>query len=78
MINSEKSGIMFTINPVTNDENEIIIEAGFGLGDAIVSGAISPNRYVVDKILFQFWIKKFLVKIGCLQEILILEELKKE
>jgi len=49
MINSEKSGVMFTINPVSNDENEIIIEAGFGLGDSIVSGAISPNRYVIDK-----------------------------
>ncbi len=49
MVNSEKSGVMFTIDPVTNDENKVIIEAGFGLGDAIVSGAISPNRYVVDK-----------------------------
>ncbi len=49
MVNSEKSGVMFTIDPVTNDETKIIIEAGFGLGDAIVSGAISPNRYVVDK-----------------------------
>ncbi|MBT4334430.1 phosphoenolpyruvate synthase [archaeon] len=49
MINSEKAGVMFSINPTTNNENEIIIEAGFGLGDAIVSGSISPDRYVVVK-----------------------------
>ena len=49
MINSEKAGVMFSMNPVTNNKSEIIIEAGFGLGDAIVSGTISPDRYVVEK-----------------------------
>jgi pyruvate, water dikinase len=58
MINSEKSGVIFTMNPVTNDENEIIIEAGYGLGDAIVSGAISPNRYVVEKDYWKLKDKK--------------------
>ncbi|TSC95915.1 MAG: Phosphoenolpyruvate synthase, partial [Candidatus Berkelbacteria bacterium Licking1014_2] len=49
MVESEKSGVMFTINPVNNDHNHIVIEAGFGLGEAIVSGSITPDRYVVDK-----------------------------
>lgn len=49
MVNSEKAGVMFTANPSTNNENEIIIEAGFGLGEAVVSGAINPDNYIIDK-----------------------------
>ncbi|MEM4266761.1 MAG: PEP/pyruvate-binding domain-containing protein, partial [Candidatus Nanoarchaeia archaeon] len=49
MVMSEKSGVMFSINPATNNENEIMIEAGWGLGEAVVSGAISPDQYIVDK-----------------------------
>lgn len=49
MINSEKSGIAFSVHPVTQDQNQIIIEAGFGLGEAIVQGSITPDSYVVDK-----------------------------
>lgn len=49
MVDSKKSGIIFTMNPVTNNKDEIIIDAGFGLGDSIVSGAVSPNTYTVDK-----------------------------
>ncbi len=49
MVKSEKSGVIFSINPATNNEDEIIIEAGWGLGEAVVSGAISPDQYTVDK-----------------------------
>jgi len=49
MVNSEESGIAFSVHPVTQDYNQIIIEAGFGLGEAIVSGQITPDSYVVDK-----------------------------
>ncbi len=49
MINSDKSGVAFTINPATNNKDELIIEAGFGLGEGIVSGAIAPDYYVIDK-----------------------------
>ena len=49
MVNSTTSGIMFTINPSTNAENEIVIEAGFGLGEAIVSGSVNPDNYIIDK-----------------------------
>lgn len=53
MIESEKSGVLFTINPLNNNENEIVIEAGWGLGEAIVSGSITPDKYVVDKKSFK-------------------------
>ena len=48
MVNSEKSGVMFTSHPVTG-ERLCIIEAAFGLGEAIVSGAVSPDTYVYDR-----------------------------
>ncbi len=48
-INSQKSGVIFTVNPVTNNKDEIIIEAIYGLGEAIVSGAINPDKYAVNK-----------------------------
>ena len=49
MVTSEISGITFTVHPVTKDKNQMIIEAGFGLGEAIVSGQITPDSYVVGK-----------------------------
>jgi pyruvate, water dikinase len=51
MVNSEKSGIAFSVNPVTNNRQEIIIDAGYGLGEAIVSGQITPDNYIVNKDL---------------------------
>ena len=49
MVESEKSGIMFTIDPVTNDKKKIMIEAIFGLGEMIVQGAVTPDHYEVNK-----------------------------
>jgi phosphoenolpyruvate synthase/pyruvate phosphate dikinase len=49
MVESEKSGIAFSVHPVTQDSNQLIVEAGYGLGEAIVSGQITPNSYVVEK-----------------------------
>jgi phosphoenolpyruvate synthase/pyruvate phosphate dikinase len=49
MVESEVSGIAFSVHPVTEDRNQLIIEAGFGLGEAIVSGQITPDSYVVSK-----------------------------
>jgi len=49
MVNSETSGVMFTANPVTNDRNEIMINAAWGLGEAVVSGSVSPDEYIVEK-----------------------------
>ena len=49
MVESDVSGIMFTANPVTNNKSEIVIEAGFGLGEALVSGEVNPDLYIVDK-----------------------------
>ncbi|MDO8435725.1 MAG: PEP/pyruvate-binding domain-containing protein [bacterium] len=49
MVQSKVSGICFTVHPVTQDRSQMIIEAGWGLGEAIVSGQITPDSYIVDK-----------------------------
>ncbi len=49
MIQAEASGILFTVDPVTNDKNKIVTEAIYGLGEMIVQGAVTPDHYVVDK-----------------------------
>ena len=49
MIQSEISGVCFTVNPVTGDKGEMIIEAGRGLGEKIVGGKITPKTYVINK-----------------------------
>ena len=53
MVDSEKSGIAFSVHPVTENYNQMIIEAGYGLGEAIVSGQITPDSYVVSKDKFE-------------------------
>lgn len=50
MINSDKSGVIFSRNPISQDEN-VIIEAAFGLGEGIVSGRIQPDHYIVSREL---------------------------
>ncbi|MFA7653559.1 MAG: PEP/pyruvate-binding domain-containing protein [Candidatus Magasanikbacteria bacterium] len=52
MVQSEISGIAFTVHPVTEDPKQMIIEAGYGLGEAIVSGQITPDSYIIDKTDF--------------------------
>ncbi len=50
MVNSRVSGIIFTINPVNGDPSKISIDASCGLGEAVVSGMVTPDTYLVDKI----------------------------
>src|SRR3989344_3934566 len=57
MVNSIKSGVMFSKNPTSNDET-ILIEAVWGLGEGIVSGRIKPDNYVISKNLENFKIKE--------------------
>ena len=52
MVQSEVSGICFTVHPVTKDRNQMVIEAGFGLGEAIVGGLVTPDNYIVHKNAF--------------------------
>lgn len=48
MIQSDASGVLFTANPLSGKRTEAVIEATLGLGEALVSGLVEPDRYVVD------------------------------
>jgi pyruvate,water dikinase len=49
LISSQASGVMFTLEPVTGDKDKVLINASWGLGEAVVSGQVTPDEYVVDK-----------------------------
>lgn len=48
MVESQASGVLFTANPLTGLRSETVIDATFGLGEALVSGKVEPDHYVVD------------------------------
>lgn len=50
MVDAEVSGVMFTCNPVSGDPSMVAIEAGFGLGIAVVGGETTPDDYLVSKV----------------------------
>ena len=47
MVSAQKAGVMFTSNPITNDYDTVVLEAAWGLGEAIVSGIVTP--YISEK-----------------------------
>lgn len=53
MVNSKSAGVIFTIHPVTGEEDKIVIEGSWGLGEAVVAGKVTPDEWVVDKSTLQ-------------------------
>lgn len=49
MVNSEKSGVMFTVNPIDKNSGVAVIEAAWGLGEGVVQGIVTPDNYCVNK-----------------------------
>lgn len=49
MVNSEKSGVVFTANPINNKRDEVMVNSSWGLGEAVVSGIVTPDEFVIDK-----------------------------
>ena len=50
MVNARCAGVMFTRSPTTGDRSVVTLEASWGLGSAIVSGEVTPDKYVVNKV----------------------------
>lgn len=50
MVNSYASGVMFTINPTTGDRSMILINSSFGFGEAVVSGEVTPDVFMINKV----------------------------
>ncbi len=53
MVNSRTSGVMFTLNPLNGDPSRVVVEGSWGFGEAVVSGAVTPDKFVVDKVCFE-------------------------
>lgn len=51
MVNSRTAGVMFTINPLNGDLSKVVIEGSWGLGEVVVSGSVTPDKFVVDKVM---------------------------
>lgn len=49
MVESEKAGVMFSADPASGSRTRLVIEGAFGLGEVVVSGAVEPDLYVVDR-----------------------------
>jgi pyruvate,water dikinase len=53
MINARAAGVMFTLNPANGDRSKICIDGNWGLGETVVSGEVTPDLYMVDKVAFE-------------------------
>ena len=49
-IDSEVAGVWFSLNPLTNDYDEAVIDANWGLGESVVAGLVSPDHFIIDKV----------------------------
>jgi pyruvate,water dikinase len=50
MVPARAAGVMMTVNPVTGDRASIVVESVYGLGEGLVSGSVTPDRFVVSKV----------------------------
>lgn len=53
MVNARAAGVMFTLNPVTGDPSKIVIDGNWGLGESVVSGSVTPDEWMVDKVILE-------------------------
>jgi pyruvate,water dikinase len=50
MVHARSAGVLFTLNPINGDRSKVAIESTWGLGEALVSGEVNPDRFMVDKV----------------------------
>lgn len=53
MVNSKVSGVAMTLNPMNGDRSKIVIDVGWGLGESVVSGEVTPDNYTMDKVILE-------------------------
>lgn len=62
MVNARAAGVAMTLNPINGDRSKVVIDASWGLGEAVVSGEVTPDNFVVDKVVFAIVQKTISVK----------------
>ena len=63
MANARSAGVMFTLNPANGDRSKIVIEGNWGLGESVVSGEVTPDNFLVDKVTFDILQRKISPKL---------------
>lgn len=53
MVNARAAGVAFTLNPANGDRSKVAIDSSFGIGEAVVSGEVTPDHFLVDKVIFE-------------------------
>ena len=53
MVLPKAAGVAFTLNPINGDRSTIVIDSAFGLGESVVSGTVTPDNYMIDKVIFE-------------------------
>ena len=53
MVNAKAAGVMFTLNPLNGDRSKIVINASWGVGESVVSGEVTPDVWIIDKITME-------------------------
>lgn len=53
MVNARTAGVAMTMNPINGDRSKIVIDSSWGLGEAVVSGEVTPDNFLIDKIMLQ-------------------------
>lgn len=53
MVNAKAAGVMFTLDPTNGDVSKVVIEGSWGLGEAVVSGSVTPDRFKVNKVTLE-------------------------
>jgi pyruvate,water dikinase len=50
MVNARSAGVCLTVHPISGDDTKAVVESNWGLGVSVVSGAVTPDRFIVDKV----------------------------
>ncbi|MCY4371597.1 MAG: PEP/pyruvate-binding domain-containing protein [bacterium] len=53
MVDPKSAGVAFTLDPATGDRSQVAIESSWGLGEAVVSGEVTPDNFLVDKVILE-------------------------
>jgi pyruvate,water dikinase len=62
MVDAVSAGVAMTLNPINGDRTKIVIDSAFGLGEPVVSGEITPDNFVVEKVLLEIVSRKIVEK----------------
>ena len=58
MVRPQAAGVAFTLNPADGDRSQVAIDASWGFGEAVVSGEVTPDNYLVDKVIYEIVSRK--------------------